>query len=119
MEHQNCLEEIMEVRKSTLTRDQLVRSEDLREDQDLSYYCLRNIQDLLSDGRRNSFTKSQLLPCLDDRHFKEEELESVGELSKVCSQNELKCLYMARIGRLDILWSVNKLARSVTKWTDA
>ena len=26
---------------------------------------------------------------------------------------------MARIGRLDILWSVNKLARSITKWTKA
>ena len=25
-------------------------------------------------------------PCLDDHHFKKEELESVGELSKVCSQ---------------------------------
>ena len=25
-------------------------------------------------------------PCLDDHHFKEEELKSVGELSKVCSQ---------------------------------
>ena len=24
-----------------------------------------------------------------------------------------------RIGRLDILWSVNKLARSITKWTKA
>ena len=31
-------------------------------------------------------------------------------LSKVCSQIVLKCLYLARIGRLDILWSVNKLA---------
>ena len=29
----------------------------------------------------------------------------------------LKCLYLARIGRPHILWSVNKLARSVTKWT--
>ena len=29
------------------------------------------------------------------------------------------CLYLARIGRPDILWSVNKLARSVTKWTQA
>ena len=28
-----------------------------------------------------------------------------------------KCLYLARIGRPDILWSVNKLARSITKWT--
>ena len=25
-------------------------------------------------------------PCLDDHHFKKEELESVGELSNVCSQ---------------------------------
>ena len=58
-------------------------------------------------------------PCIADHHFKEEELKSVGELSKVCSQIVLKCLYLARIGRPDILWSVNKLARSVTKWTKA
>ena len=57
-------------------------------------------------------------PCIDDHHFKEE-LKSVGELSKVCSQIVLKCLYLARIGRLDIPWSVNKLARSITKWTRA
>ena len=38
-------------------------------------------------------------PCMDDHHFKEEENESVGELSTVCSQNVLKCLYLARIGR--------------------
>ena len=58
-------------------------------------------------------------PCIDDHHFKEEELKSVGELSKVCSQIVQKCLYLARIGRPDILWSVNKLARSITKWTKA
>ena len=57
------------------------------------------------------------IPCIDDHYFKEEELTSVGELSKVCSQIVLKCLYLARIGRLDILWSMNKLARSITKWT--
>ena len=34
-------------------------------------------------------------------------------------QNCLKCLHLARIGRPDILWSVNKLARSITKWTKA
>ena len=50
---------------------------------------------------------------------KKEELESVGELSKVCSQIVLKSLYLARIGRPDMLWSVNKLAREVTKWTRA
>ena len=58
-------------------------------------------------------------PCLEDHQFKQEELETVGELSQVCSQIVLKCLYLARIGRPDILWSVNKLARSVTKWTQA
>ena len=46
-------------------------------------------------------------PCIDDHHFKEEETKSVGELSQVCSQIVLKCLYLARIGRPDILWSVN------------
>ena len=54
-------------------------------------------------------------PCIGDHHFKEEELKSVGELSSVCSQIVLKCLYLARIGRPDIPWSVNKLARSITK----
>ena len=46
-------------------------------------------------------------PCLKDDEFKQEELESIGELSEVCSQIVLKCLYLARIGRHDILWSVN------------
>ena len=54
---------------------------------------------------------------MDDHQFKEEENESVGELSTVCSKIVLKCMYLARIGRLDILWSVNKLARALTKWT--
>ena len=31
------------------------------------------------------------IPCIDDHHFKEEEMKSVGELSKVCSQIVLKC----------------------------
>ena len=40
-----------------------------------------------------------------------------------CQKYALKlfwiCLYLARIGRPDILWSVNKFARSITKWTNA
>ena len=43
----------------------------------------------------------------------------MGGLSRVCTQIVLKCLYLARIGRPDILWSVNKFARSITKWTKA
>ena len=58
-------------------------------------------------------------PCIDDHHFKEEEMKSVGDLSNTCSQFVLKCLYLVRIGRPDILWSVNKLARCITKWTKA
>ena len=55
------------------------------------------------------------IPCLDDHHFKEVvELKSVGELPEVCSQIVLKCLFLARSGRLYILFSVNKLARSTT-----
>ena len=49
-------------------------------------------------------------PCIDDHHFKGKEIQSVIVL---------KSLYLARIGRPDILWSVNKLARSITKWTKA
>ena len=52
-------------------------------------------------------------PCIDDPHFKEE-LKSVEELSKVCSQIVLKCSYLE-----DPIWSVSKLARSITKWTKA
>ena len=33
-------------------------------------------------------------PCIDDHHFEEEELKSVGELSQVCSQNVLKCAHI-------------------------
>ena len=54
-------------------------------------------------------------PCIDDHHVKEEETKSVGELSNTCSQIVLKCFYLARIGRLDVLWSVNEFARSITK----
>ena len=54
-------------------------------------------------------------PFLDDHQFKEDEIESVGELSTICSQIVLKCLFVARVCRPDILWSANKLARAVTK----
>ena len=58
-------------------------------------------------------------PSIDDHHFNEEELKSAGEMSQICSQIVLKFLYLARIGRPDFLWSGNKLARSITKWSKA
>ena len=72
-------------------------------------------------GKQDDSTTLQKVstPCIDDHHFKEEELKSVGELSKVCSQIVLKCFFLVRLGRLDIPWSVNKFVRSITKWTKA
>ena len=58
-------------------------------------------------------------PCIDDQLIPREEYETTGVLSAVCAQTGLKCLYVARIGRPDLLWSVNTLARSVTKWNKA
>ena len=43
----------------------------------------------------------------------------ISKMSKVCSQIVLKFSFLARIGRPGILWSVNKFARSITKWTKA
>ena len=58
---------------------------------------------------------------MDDHHFKKEELKSAGKLSKKSMLTNFlkKCLYLARSGRPDIRWSVNKLARSITEWTRA
>ena len=77
----------------------------------------RNVwNDIVSwQTRRHQQLYKVSTPCIDDHHFKEEELKSVGELSQVCSQIVLTCLYLAKIGRPDILWSVNKLARSIHK----
>ena len=82
-----------------------------------SKQCVERYSELANKTTRQLCKVST--PCIDDFHFKEEEMKSVGELSQVCSQIVLKCLYLARIGRLDIRWSVNKFARSITKWTKA
>ena len=58
----------------------------------------------------SNFTKFRILVWMTTNSSKEE-LGSVGELSEVCSQIVLTCLYLARIRRPDILWSVNKLAK--------
>ena len=40
-------------------------------------------------------------------------------MSDVAARAVLKCLYLASVARPDILWTVNLLARNVTKWTRA
>ena len=75
--------------------------------------CVERYCELANKTTQQLYKVSTL--CIDVHHFKEEKMKSFGEMSQVCSQLVLKCLYLARIGRPDILWSVNKLARSVTK----
>ena len=58
-------------------------------------------------------------PCMDAHYFDETDLQTKGTLAKVCSRIVLKILYTARMGRPDCLWTVNSLAREVTKWTAA
>ena len=53
-------------------------------------------------------------PRLHDHQCKEEEMGSVGELSKVWLPN---CSEMFILGKYWTTWSVNKRARSITKWT--
>ena len=66
----------------------------------------------------NSFTKSQHHAWMTIK-LQKKKWDQLEKLSKVCSQIVLKCLNLARIGTPDILWSVDKLARVITKWTRA
>ena len=114
---------MFESRISARRTKQLPRSENLRisswsyDMEGHAKKCVERYCELANKTTQQIYKVST--PCIDDHHFKEEELKSVGELSKVSSQIVLKCLYLARIGRPDFLWSVNKLARSITTWTTA
>ena len=68
--------------------------------------------------RLNNSTK-YLLHALMTTTSKKKKQNLLENCQSTCSQIVLKCLYLARIGRPDILWSVNKIARSITKWTKA
>ena len=70
--------------------------------------CVERYCELANKKTEQLYKVSSL--CFDNHHVKKEELELVGELSKLCPKIVLQCLCLARIGRLDILWSVNKLA---------
>ena len=63
----------------------------------------------------NSHTKSQFHASMTTTSKKKK--WNLLENRQILTSIFLKCLYLARIGRPDIPWSVNKLARSVTKWT--
>ena len=71
--------------------------------------CVKRYCDLASRTTQQLHKVS--ISCIEDHQFQEEQLKSVGECSKVCSQIVLTCSYLARIGRPVIPWSVKKLAR--------
>ena len=68
---------------------------------------------------KRSTLKKVATPCIDDHMFSADELVVKGELHDCCARIVLKVLYFARMNRTDLLWSVNSLAREVTKWTVA
>ena len=71
----------------------------------------------MSKKQFNNYTKSQhhALTTTNSRKKKWDLLENCQKYAL----NFFKCLYLVRIGRPDVLWSVNKLARSNTEWTKA
>ena len=83
-----------------------------------NYHSLK-IFDIVSWQKRrlNNSTKYLLRASMTTTSKKKN--RNPWENCQVCSQIVLKCLYLARIGRPDILWSVNNFARSITKWTKA
>ena len=59
-------------------------------------------------------------PCLDDLHFKRGRIEICRRIVKSMLADCSKMLILGTYWkRPDIPWSVNKLARSITKWTTA
>ena len=58
-------------------------------------------------------------PCIDDHQLNAEDFQNQGKLEPHASKIVLKCLYGARVNRMDLYWTVNTLARNVSKWTVA
>ena len=56
---------------------------------------------------------------MEDHQLTRDDVETAGELTDVCAQIVFKYLYLARVGRPHILWTVHALARAVTKWNSA
>ena len=71
----------------------------------------------LANKQLHSYTKLQLhaLMIISSKNNKWGLLDNCLKFAHTLFWNDL---YLARVGRPDILWSVNKLARAVTKWTN-
>ena len=58
-------------------------------------------------------------PCGYDHHLNKDDFDVVGEVALIFEWIVLKCLYDARRGLLDMLWTFNTLARTVAEWKRA
>ena len=67
-------------------------------------------------GTPISAVKPAETPCMGGHQSPPEDVNGGGELASTLAQNVLKCLFLVRIGRPGLPWTVNILARSVTKW---
>ena len=70
-------------------------------------------------GKPIESLKKVATPCIDDHQIPLEEFTVKGELSPIAARVYLKALCVARVARMDLMWSVNMLAREVTRWTAA
>ena len=68
-------------------------------------------------GKPMSSLQPVATPCLDDHLLDPHDDVNPGRLKEESAKIVLKALYVARYNRVDFLWSVNALAREVTKWT--
>ena len=59
-----------------------------------------------------SALKPAEMHSMDDHQFSYEDSSGTGELSPICAHFVLKCLFLARIGRPDLIRTVNLLSRS-------
>ena len=72
---------------------------------------------ILRTSEQNDSTITQSRNSMYWRPSIQEETGSFGDLTKMCAQIVLKCLYLGELVDLILIWSVHKLARPITKWT--
>ena len=67
-------------------------------------------------GLPKSSIKKDATPCIDDHMISPEDFDTKGHVASEASKIVVKALYCSRLARLGLLWTVNALAREVTKW---
>ena len=83
-------------------------------------HCEQTVQTYCTlANKKPSDLKQVATPCIDDHQLAPEDFETKGAVAAVASKIVSAGLYVGRMARPDFLWSVNTLAREVTKWNIA